>query len=161
MIRGATENYLPLARQMLAAGALLSLVLSGCGEPATSGEEEIRRWINDGHTEVEAKQRRALLQRVSPDYADAKGYDKDRLDKVLRVYFLRQNTIKLLVSIQDIRIFGETAAEVDLTVGFTGTNDRALGFSASAYKFELELVRDDKEWQLIAARWGELGDDLN
>ena len=77
------------------------------------------------------------------------------------MYFLRQNAIKLLVSIQDIRIFGDTAAEVDLTVALTGTNDRALGFSASAYKFELELVRDDDDWQLIAARWGELGDSLN
>ena len=99
-----------------------------------------------------------MLARVSPGYADARGYDKDRLDKLLRVYFLRQNAIKLLVSIQDIRIFGDT---VDLTVALPGTNDRALGFSASAYKFELELVRDDDDWQLIAARWGELGDSLN
>tara|TARA_R110002096_G_scaffold154_3_gene720 strand:+ start:4286 stop:4771 length:486 start_codon:yes stop_codon:yes gene_type:complete len=161
MIRGATENYLPFTRQILATSAVLCLFLSGCGDPASTGEEEIRQWISDGHAEVEAKERRALLARVSPGYADARGYDKDRLDKLLRVYFLRQNAIKLLVSIQDIRIFGDTAAEVDLTVALTGTNDRALGFSASAYKFELELVRDDDDWQLIAARWGELGDSLN
>lgn len=160
MIRAATVNDSAFARPIVAVCAVLCVLAAGCSKPASSGEDEIRQWVNDGHAEVEAKARRALLARVAPGYADAKGYDKERLDKLLRVYFLRQNAIKLIVSIQDIRIVGETAAEVDLTVGFAGTNDRALGFSASAYTFEFELVRNDDDWQLIAARWGRLGEDL-
>jgi hypothetical protein len=41
-----------------------------------------------------------------------------------------------------------------------GTNDGVLGFSADAYRFELELEKDGDDWQLIAARWGELGDEI-
>jgi hypothetical protein len=42
-----------------------------------------------------------------------------------------------------------------------GRNDGVLGFSADAYKFELELERDGNEWQLISARWGELGKEMH
>ena len=41
-----------------------------------------------------------------------------------------------------------------------GTHDGVMGFSADAYRFEFELEKDSDEWQLIAARWGELGDEL-
>ena len=101
------------------------------------------------------------MRMISPAYSDARGLDRDDIENRFRLYFLRQNTIKLLVSIDDIRVFGETAAEIDLTAGLTGTNDGALGFSASAYSFELELERVDDDWQLISARWGRLGDELN
>ena len=62
--------------------------------------------------------------------------------------------------IDEIRIYGDSAAEVEMTVGMAGTNDGVLGFSADAYAFELELERDDDEWLLISARWGELGQEL-
>ena len=79
---------------------------------------------------------------------------------MFRVYFLRQNSIELLISIEDVRVFGDTAAEVVMTVGMAGTNDGVLGFSASAYNFEMELVREDEEGKLLAARWGEVGGEI-
>ena len=54
-----------------------------------------------------------------------------------------------------------TAAELDLTVGMAGTSDGVLGFSADAYNFEMELVREDDEWILISARWGEVGGEIH
>ena len=42
-----------------------------------------------------------------------------------------------------------------------GTNDGVFGFSADAFRFQLELERDGDDWLLISARWGELGEELH
>ena len=97
---------------------------------------------------------------ISPDYADARGYDRDAIEKRLRVYFLRQDNIQLLTSVDDLKLYGDTAAEVELTVAMAGTNDGAFGFSADAYRFLMELEKGDNGWRLISARWGELGGEL-
>ena len=78
---------------------------------------------------------------------------------MFRLYFLRQHSIELLTTIDAIEVFGDTAAQLDLAVGMAATNDGVLGFSANAYNFEMELVRDGDDWLLLSARWGEMGDE--
>ena len=97
---------------------------------------------------------------ISPSYADNRGYERDRIDVMLRVYFFRQDRISLLPRIEEITVYDNTAAKVVMTVGMAGTNDGVLGFSADAYRFAFELEKDVDDWQLISARWGELGDEL-
>jgi len=132
-------------------------MLAACGEPASEPEEELRAWVAAGVAATEDKKRREVMGMISPAYADARGQEKGDIEDVLRVYFLRQHSIALLPKIDEITIYDDTAARVDLTVGLAGTNDGVLGFSADAYRFELELEKDGDEWQLISARWGELG----
>ena len=109
---------------------------------------------------AEAKERRALVGMISPSYADGRGNKRSDVEDLLRVYFLRQHSVSLLSSIDEVRVYGTTAAEIELTVGLAGTNDGVLGFSADAYTFELELERDGGDWLLLAARWGQLGEEL-
>ncbi len=59
-----------------------------------------------------------------------------------------------------MRIYGDTAAEVDLKLAMAGTNNGLLGFSADAYRFELELQKQDDDGILISAHWGALGEEL-
>lgn len=139
---------------------LACFALAACGDPPESPEAEIRAWVATGQRLAEEKERRSLLDMISPSYRDARGNERDDVENMLRVYFLRQNHIELLTSIEDIRVFGDTAAELDMTVGMAGTNDGVLGFSANAYNFEMELVREDDEWILISARWGEVGAEV-
>jgi hypothetical protein len=47
-----------------------------------------------------------------------------------------------------------------LDVGMAGTNDGVLGFSADAYRFEMQLEKEDDDWLLMSARWGEIGGEL-
>lgn len=143
----------------IAAAALY--LLAGCGGSGSTGpEEQLRAWVAAGVAAAEAKERRALLDMISPAYTDARGNDRDEIGDMLRVYFMRQNNIKLLASIEEIRVFADTAAELTMTVGMAGTNGGTFGFSADAYRFAFELEHDDDEWQLISARWGELGEEL-
>ena len=143
--------------------AALAMLVAGCGdEEAGSPEEELRAWVDRGEAAAEAKDRGALLDMISPDYADARGNDRSEIGDILRVYFFRQNSIGLLVDINDIVVSGDTAAMIDLTVGMAGTTtNSALGIRADAYKFEFELEKPEDEWHLIGARWAELGDDLH
>jgi hypothetical protein len=160
MKRAATQICLSNLPRLLAVATACLLILGGCSEPQTEPEEQVRQLLSTVQDAIEAKQRRELLSMVSPAYSDAHGNDRNDIGNLFRVYFLRQNSIKIISSIDEIRLFGDTAAEVDLTAGLAGSNDRALGFSASAYRFEFELVKEGDDWSLVSARWGRLGDEL-
>ncbi len=142
----------------LAAAALVLLV--GCGDPPSEPEAELRAWVDAGIASVEAKERRAVVGMVSEAYVDGRGNERSDLDKLLRVYFHRMQNIKLLPKIEEITIYGDTAAQLVLTVGMAGTNDGILGFTADAYRFQLEVEKEGDEWHLISARWGEIGSEL-
>ncbi len=142
----------------LAAAALVLLV--GCGDPPSEPEAELRAWVDRGIASVEAKERRAVVGMVSDAYVDSRGNERSDLDRILRVYFHRMHNIKLLPKIEEITVYDNTAAQLVLTVGMAGTNDGILGFSADAYRFELEVEKDGTDWRLISARWGEIGSEL-
>lgn len=140
--------------------AFLACAFTGCGGPPSEPEEELRAWVAQGIAAAENKERRKLMGMVANAYADARGNERPEIDNLLRVYFLRQHSIALLPKIEEITIYDDTAGKIVMTVGMAGTNDGVLGFSADAYRFALELEKEADEWQLISARWGELGDEL-
>ena len=140
---------------------LIFLLASACGGPDESPEEAIRAWVRDGHLAAEAKDRSALLDMISPAYADARANSRDDIGNMLRFYFLRQNKVVLISHVDEIEVFGDSAAKLVLQVGMAGSNDNVLGFSADAYRFEMELERDGSDWLLIAARWGGLREDVH
>jgi len=140
--------------------SVVIMALAACGGPASEPEEELRAWVAGGVEAAKKKDRRELIGMISSSYADARGNARSDIEAMLRVYFLRQHKIALLTKIEEIAVYDGTAARIAMTVGMAGTNDGVLGLSADAYRFELELERDAEEWQLISARWGELGDEI-
>jgi len=123
-------------------------------------EADLRDWVKRGVTAAEDKKRGVLVDMISPAYVDTRGYDRDRVANIFRAYFMRMNTIELVTAIDEIRVFDDTAAEILVTVGMAGRHDGVLGFSADAYQFALELTKDDDDWALISARWGQIGEEL-
>ena len=97
---------------------------------------------------------------ISPAYADGRGNSRDDIENLFRFYFLRANKVALLVSVDEIQVIDQTAAEVMLTVGMGATTDSTLGFNADAYHFALELENHDDEWLLVSGDWSELGNEL-
>lgn len=135
------------------------LLLAGCGQP-TDAETAIREWVARGEAAVASEDRSELVAMVSPAYADARGNSRDDIDRMLRLVFLRQADIKVLTHIDSLKVYDETAAEVTLTTAFAGSQASRAGFSADAVRFEFELENDGSDWQLISARWAELGRDV-
>lgn len=156
----ATRTRFRTVTRNACAGLACWLLASACGGPSTGPEEQLRQWVEQGQLAAEAKERRELVGMISPAYSDSRGNAIGDIENMLRAYFFRQHTVKLLTSVEDIRLYGDSAAEIDLTVGMAGMNDGAFGFSADAYRFQLELQQNGDEWQLISARWGALGEDL-
>lgn len=132
---------------------------AGCPGSRTPPEEALRAWVAQGEAYAESKDRPGLVDMISPAYSDARGNSRDDIENLFRVYFLRQNTVALLTRIDELRVIGDTAAELVLTVGMAGTGDGVFRFSADAYRFEMELERDGDDWLLLSARWGELGEN--
>ena len=155
MMNNTTGNTL---RLMLA--ALFCYGLMACADPPTPPEEAIRAWVAEGQRLAEEKDRNGMMDLISPAYTDSRGNERGDIENMFRIYFLRQNSIQLLTNIKDIRVFGDDAAELDLTIGMAATNDGTFGFSADAYHFEMELVRDGDDWLLVSGRWGEVGHEL-
>lgn len=148
-------------RTRLLFAVLVYASLSACGGPAEGPEEAIRSWVRQGHEAAEAKDRRALVALISPAYTDARGNSRDDIENMFRLYFLRQHKVALISRIEELEVYGDTAAMLVLSVGMAGTNDNVLGFSADAYRFQMEFELQDDEWLLTSARWGEFGRDLH
>ena len=140
---------------------VMCAVLVACGGPPEGPEESLRQWIAQAEVAAEDLDRRELLAMVSDGYADGRGNDRVAVDKILRFYFLRQKSVELVLKIDELNVIDETAAEVLVTAVGVGTTTRALGVNADAYQFSLELEKDDDDWMLIGARWGELGQELH
>ncbi len=140
---------------------MISGLLAACGGPTAGPEEALRQWVADAEAAAEDLDRRSLVAMVSENYADGRGNNRDAVNRILRLYFLRQKSVTLVMKIDNLTVFDETAAEILVTAAGVGTTNRALGINADAYQFSLELEKDDDEWLLIGARWGELGQELH
>jgi len=140
--------------------ALLATGFASCGGAPESAEQQLRAWVDRGHQAAENKDRGALMDMISPTYSDARGNSRNDIENLFRFYFLRAKKVGLLVSIDDIDIFDDTAAEVMITVAMAATTDSVLGFNADAWEFELELEKAADEWLLVSARWNDVGNEL-
>lgn len=136
---------------------VLAVMLAGCGADPAGPEAELRAWVDEMHNAAEAKDRGAILERISPAYADARGNRRGDISDLLRLYFLRAKRVEFVPVIDSIDVMAETAADIVLTVGMAGTDQGRFALRADAYRFELELEYVDGGWQLLAARWAELG----
>lgn len=138
---------------------ILFAMLGGCAPP-TDAETALREWVARGEAAANREDRRELMDMISPAYADARGNSRDEIDRMLRLLFLRQDSVKVVTHIEAIELHGETAADMTLTTGMAGGDDSLLGFRAEAVRFAFELEHDGSDWLLTGARWGELGEEL-
>jgi hypothetical protein len=140
---------------------MVAALSASCGGPTGTADEALRGWVDAAETAAEDLDRRTLVSMISENYADARGNDRDGLDRLLRLYFLQQKTVALVMTIDELTVSDESAAEIMLTVAGIGTTGRAFGVNADAYQFSLELENVNDEWKLIGASWGELGQPLH
>ena len=139
---------------------VLTMALVGACGSSSDAEEQVRAWVAEGEAAAEEKDHRELLDMISSGYADARGNSRKTIGDLLRIYFLHQSKVALLTKIDELTMHGDTAAEVLMTVGMAGSNHNdALGFSADAYRFALELEHEGDEWLLVSARWGRIGEE--
>ena len=148
-------------RCAVAIALITCAMLAACGGPKTGPEESLRQWVDQGQKAADEEDRSTILDMISPSYVDGRGNSRDDIGDILRLYFFRMDGVAFVTRIEELNIIGDTAAELVLTVGIAAKHSGTFGFSADAYRFEMELELDGDDWLLLGARWGELGGDLH
>ena len=154
-----SRGYARISTACLGLG-LAALSLPSCGGSVTDAEAELRLWVAEAEEAAESKDRGSLMEKIAAGYADGRGNSRENLGTMFRYYMLRQHSVAILTHIEGVTLLGDSAADVVLTVGMAGSTNKAFGLNAEAYRFELELEKDDDEWLLIGAKWGEVGGEL-
>ena len=135
------------------------MLLAACGrEP--SAEERIREVIAAAETAAEARDLSDVMALVSDRYSDLRGQDKAAIRDLMRGYFLINQSIHLLLRIEDLEFPANNIASARVTVGMLGRQDAGgndWSLAADVYEFEIRLLNEDDEWRLISAEWVRAG----
>ena len=127
----------------------LPVILTGCAEPSPP-EAEIRAIIANAETAAEARHLGNIRPLIAKTYTDRRGYDKAELERLLRLLFIRYQSVHLQVYIESIEFEQPDIANVIALVGMADTAD-ALP-DVDLYQFDFRLTKGD-EWQLVEADW--------
>ena len=139
----------------LTAAALLTLLASACGSPATP-DSQVRAVITNGEEAAEARDLSGLMDLVSPAYQDGQGAGREDLKQYLRGYLVTHQSIHLLVKVGSVEFPYRDMAKVSLTLGTLGreaAGSTAFDLAGDVYDVDLELQFDDGQWQVTRARW--------
>jgi hypothetical protein len=127
-------------------------LLSGCG--VSDPEAEIRALLAEAEEAAEARDAGFFGGVLGVGYRDTRGNDRDELLRNLRGYFIANQRIEIVSRVDEIVLEGEDAARAVVHAGLVGRRTGAAlidGVEADLYRFELELVNDGGEWQIIGA----------
>lgn len=142
---------MPISARVLAATALL---VCGCSaqDPAT----EIEQLIEETEVAAESRDTGHFRRLIAESYVDARGNDREQLINLIRGYFLANQSIDVLMRIESVELQGDDAAEVVVLAGVLARRPGAGlldGLDGRVYRFELELVDNGGDWQVIGATW--------
>ena len=132
--------------------ALAAVVAAGCG--ASDPEAEIRALLAAAEEAAEARDGGFFGDLVGSGYRDSRGQDRTELLRTLRGYFIANQRIEIVSRVDEVRLEGADAARAVVHAGLAGQRSGAAllgGVDADLYRFELELVNEGGEWQVIGA----------
>jgi len=132
------------------------VLMQACSGTSETPEDEIRAFIKSGVVAAENRSLDGLNDLVHDNYLDQKGYNRQRLNSLLRFYFIRHKNIYLFTKIEEIDLLAENQAIVRLYVAMAGSVisdvDAIAALRAQIYQFELQLTKED-DWLLHHASW--------
>jgi hypothetical protein len=135
------------------ASAMLGAGVQGCG--ARDPDGELRAVIEAAESAAEARDTGFFRELISTSYGDVHGRRRDDIVNLVRGVFLANSTVEVVNRIDEIVLAGDDAATVALQTAVVGRapGRSVLGIDADIYRIELELVREDDAWRVIAAAW--------
>lgn len=138
----------------------LAALAAGCG--ADDPDLAIRALLTQAEQAAEARDAGFFGDILGASYRDARGNDRDELLRTIRGYFIVNRRIEVVSRIDEVVLEGADAARAVVHAGVLGQRSGAEwlgGMNADLYRFDLELVNHDGEWQIIGATWRrELGE---
>ena len=105
---------------------------------------------------AEARDTSDVIEWLDPAYRDAHGNGIQEVQRLLRGYFLTNQSIHLLTRIQELSFPHPDEARVVLQVAMVGREAdaaNAWNLAGDLHRFELAMISQDGEWRVNWARW--------
>lgn len=138
-------------------GIVVAMLLPGCRGERTSPEAEVRAQINNAVAAAEQKNIGFLKSIISKQYTDDQGQNMQAVERLLRLHFLRQETIHLYAHIQSVTLPQPDRAKVTVFVAMAGVPIAAVqdlpALRADLHRFEIDFAREEKTWRVQRAAW--------
>lgn len=140
---------------LLLAGCLL---MASCADD-TSPEDRVRATVTAAEEATEARDLSQVMDLVADSYSDERGQDKSSIRGLMHGFFLLNQSVHLLVSVDDIEFPAEDVANAQVTVGMLGNQSRDdWALAAEVHEFDVRLRLVGDEWKLQSARRVRRGD---
>lgn len=139
--------------------AFLLVTLAACGRESSS-EDHVREVIAAAEAGAEARDLSEVMNLVSDRYTDLRGQDKAAIRDLMRGYFFINQSLHLLVRVDEIEFPGTDHATAHVTVGMLGRQDAGAddwSLAADVYEFDIRLLNEDDDWRLVSAEWTSAG----
>jgi hypothetical protein len=137
--------------------AAVVVLPAGCGRELPPPEEQIRALVVQAREAAEERNLSALRDLIADDYRDAQGRDKADLVNILRLVFLRHQSVHLLTRVQDVDFPQPGRATVTVYVAMAGRPfpERDIGlFRADLHRFDVTLREaGGGHWQAVDIDW--------
>ncbi len=130
-------------------------LLSACGDD-DSPEQRVRELIAEVELAAEARDTGEVTQWLSPAYRDAHGNSTDEVKRLLRGYFIANQSISLLTRVEELTFPSPGEARATVLVGMVSREADAANaweLAADLNEFEIALAEEDGEWRVTWARW--------
>jgi len=138
-------------------GLVVAMLLPGCRGERTNPEAEVRALINSAVAAAERKNIGVLKSSISKKYADEQGRNKQAVEGLLRLHFLRHETVHLYAHIQSVTLPQPNRAKATVLVAMAGVPIAAVQelptLRADLHRFEIDFAREDKTWRVLSAAW--------
>ena len=138
-------------------GLVVVMLLPGCRGERTSPEAEVRTLINSAVAATEQKSIGTLKDIISEKYADDQGQDKRAIENLLRLHFLRNETLHLYARVASVTLPQPDRAEAVVLVAMAGVPIASVqdlpALRADLHRFEIGFAREDKTWRVQRAAW--------
>jgi len=147
-------------------GLVLAMLLPGCRGERASPEAEVRALINSAVAAAEQKSIGTLKDMISEKYADEQGQNKRAIENLLRLHFLRNETVHLYAHTQSVTLPQPERAQATVLVAMAGVPIASAQelplLRADLHRFEIDFARENKTWRVRRAAWrrAELGEFL-
>jgi hypothetical protein len=145
-----------VGRIVLAAAAALAVGIAACSRAPSDPVPALLAGLERA---AEARDAAAFGERLSPQFRDDHGLDRDEAVRQLKRWFAGYETVSLDVyGVEVDRAEGAPAARVRCVVDFRGQGRRLLGLEgllppAAVYRFTLDVAREDGEWRVRGASY--------
>jgi hypothetical protein len=130
---------------------------AGCGRELPPPEEQIRALVTEAREAAEARDLSGLRGLIADDYRDARGRGKADLVNILRLVFLRHQSVHLLTRVHDVRFPEPGRASLTVYVAMAGRPfpEQDIGLvRADLHRFDVTLREAaGGRWQAVDIHW--------